>query len=137
MAVPDLVHAAAVDAWYRHLLSAELRNRGHDVVAVDLPVGDHAAGLPDGAAAVVRTVRDALAAAGVAGGADPGAAQPRDRFLPPEVIRGVTRDRLRLGPDVMSGDHCPMLGHPVELADRSGAYHQAIRSSTPGARTSR
>lgn len=50
MAVFALVHAAAVDAWYWHLLSAELRARGHDVVAADLPVDDAAAGLPEYAA---------------------------------------------------------------------------------------
>ena len=42
VAVFALVHAAAVDAWYWHLLSAELRARGHDVVAADLPVDDDA-----------------------------------------------------------------------------------------------
>ncbi|MGG7655304.1 alpha/beta hydrolase, partial [Kocuria rosea] len=60
-----------------------------------------------------------------------------DRFLPLAFMRGVTRDRLHLEPDVMPGDHCPMLGHPTELATRLMAYHQSLGSSTPGARSSR
>ena len=36
-----------------------------------------------------------------------------DRFLPLEFMRRVTRDRLRLEPDVMPGDHCPMLGRQL------------------------
>ncbi|MFF0945342.1 alpha/beta fold hydrolase [Kocuria sp. CPCC 205300] len=56
MAVFALIHAAAVDAWYWHLLSAELQARGHDVVAVDLPVDDDTAGLSDYATTVVEAV---------------------------------------------------------------------------------
>lgn len=239
MAVFALIHAAAVDAWYWHLLSAELQDRGHDVVAVDLPVDDDAAGLSDYAATVVRAVgtrRDVVVVGHSFGGftaplvaeqisaellvmlqaqipvpgeapgdwwANTGHAQARqqqdalegrdpttevdplelmlhdtpaelarellrhqreqsatpfetpwplpawpavptrvllshgDRFLPLEFMRRVTRDRLHLEPDVMPGDHCPMLGHPTELATRLMAYHQSLGSSTPGAHTSR
>jgi hypothetical protein len=41
-----LIHGAASDSWYWHLLAAELRTRGHDVVAPDLPCDDDGAGLP-------------------------------------------------------------------------------------------
>ncbi|MFD0592344.1 hypothetical protein ACFQZ4_07050 [Catellatospora coxensis] len=33
------------DAWYWHLVEAELTRRGHDVVNVDLPADDEKAGL--------------------------------------------------------------------------------------------
>ena len=69
MAVFALVHAAAVNSWYWHPLTAELR------------------------------------------------------------------DRLHLEPDVMPGDHCPMLGHPTELADRLVAYHRSLGTTAPGAGT--
>jgi thioesterase domain-containing protein len=238
VAVFALVHAAAVDAWYWHLLSAELRARGHDVVAADLPVDDDAAGLSEYTATVVEalgTRRDAVVVGHSFGGftaplvaervsaallvmlqaqipapgeapgdwwGNTGHAQARqrqdaldgrdpaapvdpldlmlhdtpaglaqellrhqreqsatpfeapwplaswpavptrvllsrgDRFLPLEFMRRVTRDRLRLEPDVMPGDHCPMLGHPAELADRLVAYHRSLGATTPGARTS-
>lgn len=48
-----LIHGAGGSAWDWHLLSAELRTRGHDVVAVDLPCEDDSAGLSEYADAVV------------------------------------------------------------------------------------
>jgi pimeloyl-ACP methyl ester carboxylesterase len=45
-----------------------------------------------------------------------------DRFFPVEFMRRVARDRLGITPDEMPGDHMPMLGHPVELADRLVTY---------------
>jgi len=39
-----LIHGAGDVAWYWHLVSAELRARGHEVVAVDLPCDDESAG---------------------------------------------------------------------------------------------
>src|ERR687891_733565 len=35
-----LIHGAASDSWYWHLVVPQLRARGHDVVAPDLPPGD-------------------------------------------------------------------------------------------------
>ncbi|MFI1159146.1 hypothetical protein [Streptomyces sioyaensis] len=35
-----LIPGAACDSWHWHLLDAELRARGHDVVSVDLPCED-------------------------------------------------------------------------------------------------
>src|SRR5262249_53724871 len=52
-----LIHGAGSDAWYWHLVDPELRARGHDVVAPDLPCDDDAAGLREYTDAVV----DALA----------------------------------------------------------------------------
>jgi pimeloyl-ACP methyl ester carboxylesterase len=51
------IHAAGDSAWSWHLVAAELKARGHDVVAMDLPI-DEAAGLWDYADAVVDAVGD-------------------------------------------------------------------------------
>ena len=41
-----LIHGAGDSAWYWRLLEPELRDRGHDVVALDLPCDEDSAGLP-------------------------------------------------------------------------------------------
>ncbi|MDN5760450.1 MAG: alpha/beta hydrolase, partial [Tomitella sp.] len=51
-----LIPGAGGSAWYWHLVERELRHHDHETVAVALPAADHAAGLPDYAAAVVRAV---------------------------------------------------------------------------------
>ena len=51
MATFALVHGAGDSGWYWHLVAPELRARGHDVVAPDLPA--EASGLSDYAACVV------------------------------------------------------------------------------------
>jgi pimeloyl-ACP methyl ester carboxylesterase len=56
MASFALIHGAASDSWYWHLVVPELRARGHDVVAVDLPSDDDSAGLAEYADAVVDAV---------------------------------------------------------------------------------
>jgi pimeloyl-ACP methyl ester carboxylesterase len=53
-----LLHGAADSAWYWHLLEAELRTRGHDVVAPDLPSDDDGAGLPEYADTVIDAIGD-------------------------------------------------------------------------------
>jgi alpha-beta hydrolase superfamily lysophospholipase len=40
-----LIHGATDSAWYWHLVEAELRDRGHGAVAMDLPCDDDSAGL--------------------------------------------------------------------------------------------
>jgi pimeloyl-ACP methyl ester carboxylesterase len=225
MATYVLIHGAAADSWSWHRLAAELRGRGHDVVAVDLPCGDDSAGLAEYADAVVDAIGDradlVLVAHSFGGftaplvcdrvpvdllvllqaqvpapgeapgewwsntgheqarrdqdardGRDPGdetalflhdtppelaaraAAHARrqsvtpflapwplaawpdvptrfllardDRFLPAGFLRRVVRERLGITPDEMPGDHCPMLGHPAELADRLEAYRAGV-----------
>lgn len=54
-----LIHGAGDVGWYWHLVAAELRRRGHDVVAPDLPAGDESATLTDYADAVVEAVVEA------------------------------------------------------------------------------
>jgi pimeloyl-ACP methyl ester carboxylesterase len=53
-----LIHGAGDVGWYWHLVEAELRRRGHDVVAPDLPNEDETAGLPEYADTVVEAVGD-------------------------------------------------------------------------------
>jgi len=58
MATYVLIHGAGDVAFYWHLVQAELRQRGHDVVVMDLPADDEAAGLLDYADAVVGAIGD-------------------------------------------------------------------------------
>jgi pimeloyl-ACP methyl ester carboxylesterase len=51
-----LIHGAGDGGWNWHLVEAELRVRGHDVVAPDLPADDESAGLNEYADAVVEAV---------------------------------------------------------------------------------
>jgi pimeloyl-ACP methyl ester carboxylesterase len=53
-----LIPGAGGDAWYWHLLVPELRGRGHEAVAVDLPADDDSAGLSEYAEAVVGAIGD-------------------------------------------------------------------------------
>ena len=52
------IHGAGDVGWYWHLVEAELRRRGHDTVAPDLPVEDDAAGLSRYADVVVDAIGD-------------------------------------------------------------------------------
>jgi pimeloyl-ACP methyl ester carboxylesterase len=58
MATFVLIHGAGDVGWYWHLVEAELRARGHDTVAPDLPCEDDAAGLPEYAKAVLDAIGD-------------------------------------------------------------------------------
>jgi pimeloyl-ACP methyl ester carboxylesterase len=51
-----LVPGAGGSAWYWHRVVPELRRRGHEAVAVDLPAADDQAGLPEYAAAVIDAI---------------------------------------------------------------------------------
>jgi pimeloyl-ACP methyl ester carboxylesterase len=53
-----LIPGAGGSASYWRLVAGELRRRGHDVVAVDLPAADDTAGLPEYADAVVAAIGD-------------------------------------------------------------------------------
>jgi len=66
-----LIHGAGDVGWYWHVVEAELRRRGHDVVAPDLPVEDDAAGLSEYADTVIDAIgerTDLVVAAQSAGG---------------------------------------------------------------------
>jgi pimeloyl-ACP methyl ester carboxylesterase len=53
-----LIHGAGDSSWYWHLLEPELRARGHDVVAPDLPCEDDSAGLSEYADVVVDAIAE-------------------------------------------------------------------------------
>jgi pimeloyl-ACP methyl ester carboxylesterase len=58
MATYVLIHGAGDSAYYWHLLAPELRERGHEVVAMDLPCDDESATLSDYADTVVDAIGD-------------------------------------------------------------------------------
>ncbi len=230
MATYVLIHGAGTDSWYWGPLTAELRDRGHDAVAVDMPIEDDTAGLAEYTEAVIAGIGDrtdlivvAHSLGGFVGplvcdrvpvdllvmlhaqipapGETPGdwwansgfgearaehdakedtpgqddllafalhdspkelaaefvaehqldqsgtpfekpwplAAWPNvptkvllsrgDHFFPVEFLRTLAKDRLGIDADEIAGDHCPMLGHPKELADRLEAYRaETIRA---------
>jgi hypothetical protein len=53
-----LIHGAGDVGWYWHLVAAALRDRGQDVVTMDLPVDDDSAGLSEYADAVIEAMGD-------------------------------------------------------------------------------
>jgi pimeloyl-ACP methyl ester carboxylesterase len=59
MATYVLVPGADGRAWYWHRLVPELERRGHEVVAVDLPIDDPSAGLTECADAIVAAIGQA------------------------------------------------------------------------------
>lgn len=58
MATYVLIPGAGSDSWYWHLVTPLLRERGHDVVAVDLPCDDDSAGLPEYRDTVIDAIGD-------------------------------------------------------------------------------
>jgi pimeloyl-ACP methyl ester carboxylesterase len=58
MATYVLIHGAGDVGWYWHLVEAELRARGHDVVAPDLPCDDDSAGPSEYADTVLDAIGD-------------------------------------------------------------------------------
>jgi pimeloyl-ACP methyl ester carboxylesterase len=62
MSVPVvLIPGAGGQAWVWHLVEADLRRRGYDAFAVDLPAADESKGLPAYADAVVSAINDRAA----------------------------------------------------------------------------
>jgi pimeloyl-ACP methyl ester carboxylesterase len=53
-----LIHGAGDVGWYWHRVEAELRARGHDTIAPDLPCDDDSAGLPEYADTVAEAIGD-------------------------------------------------------------------------------
>jgi pimeloyl-ACP methyl ester carboxylesterase len=53
-----LIPGAGGAAWYWHRVVPELRDRGHEAVAVDLPGADETAGLPEYADVVLAAIGD-------------------------------------------------------------------------------
>ena len=109
MATYVLIHGAASDSWYWHRVIPELRARGHDVVAPDLPCDDDSAGLPEYADAVVEAIGDRTGAVLVA--------QSLAGFTAPLVCERVPVDLLVMlaamvpSPGESPGDWWSNTGH--------------------------
>lgn len=58
MATFAFIHGASDTGWYWHLVEADLRARGHDRVAPDLPTEDDSAGIAEYADVVVDAIGD-------------------------------------------------------------------------------
>lgn len=125
-----LIPGAACDSWHWHLLAAELRARGREVVSVDLPCDDDAAGLDEYADAVVAAVagrgRLTLVAHSFAG------------FTAPLVCARVPVDLLVLLaamvplPGEAPVDWWAATRHPDEQVRRAGRAAQKAEADTAG-----
>lgn len=89
MATYVLIHGAGSDSWYWHLVAPELRARGHEVIAPDLPVTDDSAGLDEYTDVVVRAIGDR-------GGEVILVAQSMGGFVAPLVCQRVKVDLIVL-----------------------------------------
>ena len=145
MATFVLIHGVGDAAWSWHLLAAELEARHHDVVAVDLPCDDDAAGLAEYADTVVAAIGDRrdLVVVGHSLGA----------FTAPLVCDRIAADRLVLlapmipAPGEPFGDWWANTGHaPADPGEDETAMffhdvppplaaeamrHERVQSSTP------
>ncbi|TDD95403.1 alpha/beta fold hydrolase [Jiangella asiatica] len=109
-----LIHGAGDAGWYWHLVAAELRSRGHDVIAPDLPAGDESATLADYADAVFEAVgsRKDLVVAGQSFGA----------FTAPLVADRLAADAL-----VLVAGMIPAPGEPPDDWWSNTGYSSAVR----------
>lgn len=112
-----LIHGGGDVGWYWHLVERELRERGHEVVAPDLPCDDDTAGLRDYAATVVEAVeaigdRGDLVVVGTSFGG----------FTAPLVA-----DRLQAGVLVLVAGMIPDPGEPPADWWSNTGYGQAVQ----------
>lgn len=121
MASYVLIPGAGGVAWYWHRVVPELRGRGHDVVAVDLPADDESAGLAEYTDAVVDAIGDRSELVVVG--------QSMAGFTAPLVCERVAVDLLVLlnamvpSPGESGGDWWANTGHEQarrEQAEREG-----------------
>ena len=114
MATFILIHGAGDVGWYWHLVEAELRARGHDAVAPDLPCDDDSAGVWEYADTVVDAIGDRTDLAVVA--------QSFAGFTAPLVCDRVLADLL-----VMVAPMIPLPGEaPNEYWANTG-YEKEVR----------
>ncbi len=117
MATYVLIPGAGGDAWYWHLLEPELRGRGHDVVAADLPANDDSAGLAEYAGAVVEAIGDRTSIVLVA--------QSLGGFTAPLVCERVPVDLLVMlnamvpSPGESAGEWWTNTGHAKARAEQA------------------
>ncbi len=123
MATYVLIHGAASDSWYWHLVIPELEARGHDVVVMDLPCDDDSAGLSEYAEAVVDAIGDRT-----------------DLIVVAQSMAGLTAplvcDRVSVGLLVLVAAMVPLPGEsPGEWWANTGheqaRRHQAERDGRP------
>ena len=114
MATFVLIHGAGDVAWYWHLLEAELRSRGHEVVAPDLPCEDDSAGLAEYADTVVTAIGDLTELIVVA--------QSFGGFTAPLVCERVPVELL-----VLLAGMVPSPGEPPEDWPANTGHEQARR----------
>jgi pimeloyl-ACP methyl ester carboxylesterase len=111
-----LVHGAGDVGWYWHLVEAELRGRGHDVVSPDLPCDDDSAGLSEYADTLVEAVGDGTALVVVA--------QSFGGFIAPLVCERVPVKLLVLvapmipAPGEAPADYWSNTGYENEVRER-------------------
>ena len=118
MATYALIHGAADTGWFWHLVAAELRERGHEVVAPDLPCDDDSAGLPEYADTVVEAIGDRSDLVVVA--------QSFGGFTAPLVCERVPVDLL-----VLLAAMVPLPGErPADWLASTG-YEQALQELEP------
>ena len=118
-----LIHGAGDSGWYWHLVDATLRERGHDVVVMDLPVEDDAAGLSEYTNVVVEAVddrRDLVVVAQSFGG----------------YIAPIVCDRLAARLLVLVAGMVPSPGESAEEMFASTGYTQENRRTAAIARSS-
>lgn len=119
-----LIHGAGDVGWYWHLVEAELRSHGHDVVAPDLPCDDDSAGLAEYADTVVEAIgdrKDLVVAAQSFGG-----------FTAPLVA-----DRLPVDALVLVAGMIPAPGEsPAQWWESTGFAHYVEATRAHGARSS-
>jgi pimeloyl-ACP methyl ester carboxylesterase len=114
MATYVLIHGAADSGWYWHLVEAELRDRGHDVVAPGLPCEDDSAGLTEYADTVVEAIGDRTGLVVVA--------QSFGGFTAPLVC-----DRMPVDLLVLVAGMVPLPGEPPGAWWANTGYEQARR----------
>jgi pimeloyl-ACP methyl ester carboxylesterase len=121
MAAFVFIHGAGDVGWYWHLVEAELRDRGHDTVAPDLPCDDDSAGLPEYADTVAAAVGDRVGLVVVA--------QSAGGFTAPLVCDRVPAELLILvapmipAPGEAPAAYLARTGYDQEVRDR---YDDAI-----------
>src|SRR5918996_6273345 len=92
MATYVLIHGAGDVGWYWHLVEAALRERGHDVVAPDLPCDDNTATLRDYSDTVIEAIgerRDLIVVGQSFGGFTPPIVADRLSADAPVFVAGV------------------------------------------------
>src|SRR4051794_31181207 len=111
-----LIPGGGGDAWCWHLLVPELRERGHEPVAVDLPADDDSMGLSEYADAVVGAIGDRTSLVAVA--------QSLGGFTAPLVCERVSVDLLVLlnamvpSPGESAGEWGANTGHAKARAEQ-------------------